>query len=50
MLVTKVRASQMIAVSPGEFSIEGLTNAGTASADDEAGVKNYSVWSDDWSQ
>ena len=31
-------------------NIDGITNGGTASSGDEAGVKanNYSVWDDDW--
>ena len=33
-------------------NIDGITNGGTASYGDEAGVKanNYSVWDDDWSK
>lgn len=33
-------------------NIYGITDGGTASDDDEAGVKanNYSVWDDDWSK
>ncbi|MBQ7442666.1 MAG: hypothetical protein IJS59_02210 [Bacteroidaceae bacterium] len=54
--VTTVAGSQMIANSPLDTAqptnISGITGGGTASADDEAGVKgsNYSVWDDDWSR
>ena len=50
-----VSATHMIASSLDNSSptnISGITNGGTASDQDEAGVKvnSYSVWEDDWSR
>lgn len=50
--VTLITGAGLIAASPLSTSaptdITGITNGGTAGADDEAGVKGYSVWDDDW--
>lgn len=55
LLIIIISESRMIASSLDNSrptNIEGITNGGTASYGDEAGVKanNYSVWDDDWSK
>lgn len=53
-IITIICHTQIIASSPLDnttpTNIEGITNGGTAKSEDEAGVKSYSVWNDDWTQ